>query len=78
MPVLEKQPLSMEELDAMVAVELPDREMLSLITININNLLSNLSVKFTLSNVHLAITICGVVNVENLFVNTKLLCHISK
>ena len=77
MPVLEKQPLSMEELDAMVAVELPDREMLSLITININNLLSNLSVKITFKNIHIAATICGIVSVENLFVGTKLHCTIS-
>src|ERR1700747_1797406 len=59
MTALEKRSVSMEELDAMTAVELPDREMLSLITVNINNLLSNLSVKITFKNIHIAATICG-------------------
>jgi len=77
MPVLEKRSVSIEELDAMAAVELPDREMLSLITVNINNLLSNLSVKITFKNIHIAATICGIVSVENLFVGTRMNCTIS-
>ena len=74
MPVLEKRAVSIEELDAMAAVELPDREMLSLITIVITNVLNNLTVDVTVKNVNIAAQVCAVVNVLNSNIGTDLTC----
>ena len=35
--LLEKKPIGMEELEAQTALELPEREMMALITINVGN-----------------------------------------
>jgi len=78
MPVLEKRTVSIEELDAMAAVELPDREMLSLVTILITNVLNNLSVTVTVKNVNIAAQVCAVVNVLNQNIGTNLTCTIQQ
>lgn len=78
MQVLEKRTVSIEELDAMAAVELPDREMLSLVTILITNVLNNLSVTVTVKNVSIAAQVCAVVNVLNQNIGTSLTCTIQK
>lgn len=78
MPVLQKRTVSVEELDAMAAVELPDREMLSLVTILITNVLNNLSVTVTVKNVNIAAQVCAVVNVLNQNIGTSLTCTIQK
>lgn len=78
MPVLDKRTVSMAELDAMAAVELPDREMLGLITVILTNVLNNLSVTVTVKNVNIAAQVCAVVNVLNSNIGTNLTCTISK
>jgi hypothetical protein len=78
MPVLEKRTVSIEELDAMAAVELPDREMLSLVTILITNVLNNLSVTVTVKNVNIAAQVCAVVGVLNTNVGTSLTCTVGQ
>jgi organic hydroperoxide reductase OsmC/OhrA len=78
MPVLEKRTVSIEELDAMAAVELPDREMLSLVTILITNVLNNLSVTVTVKNVNIAAQVCAVVNVLNQNIGTSLTCTVQQ
>jgi hypothetical protein len=76
MSVLEKRPVSTAELDAMMAVELPDREMLSLVTVTISNVLNNLTI--TVKNVNVALQICAVVNAINSNFGTNLTCTINQ
>src|SRR5438309_1704782 len=47
MMTLEKKRLSLEEIETQTALELPNRELLSLITVVITNVLNNLSVDVT-------------------------------
>jgi hypothetical protein len=77
MLVQEKRTLSLEDLEAQEVVELPDREMLGLITIVINNVLNNLSVDITVRNVRVAVQVCAVVNVLNTILDgDRLTCTI--
>lgn len=61
----EKQALSVDELESQYALELPDREMLGLITIVINNVLNGLSVDVQVKNNNIAVQVCAVVEVLN-------------
>ena len=56
----EKRPLSVEEIDAQAALELPDREMM-LVTIIINNVLNNNTVEIDVRNVNVAAQICAAI-----------------
>ena len=76
MPVLEKRTVSFEELDRMAAVELPDREMLGLVTVVITNLLNHLTVRIPIQHNRVAVQICAVVNALNTHLHTHLTCHI--
>jgi hypothetical protein len=76
MQVLEKRTVSFDELDRMAAVELPDREMLGLITVVITNVLNHLTVRIPVKNNHIAVQICAVVNALNNHLHTHLTCHI--
>jgi hypothetical protein len=76
MPVLEKRTVSFEELDTMAAVELPDREMLGLVTVVITNVLNHLTVRIPIQHNHVAVQICAVVNALNSHLHTHLACHI--
>jgi hypothetical protein len=57
----EKHALTVEELEAQAALELPDREMLGLINIRIVNVLNNLRLTVTVSNNNVAVQVCNVV-----------------
>ena len=59
--VLEKRQLSLEDIEAQTALELPDREMM-LVTVVITNLLNNLSVSIDVSNNQVAAQICAAVS----------------
>lgn len=76
MSVLEKRTVSFEELDKMAAVELPEREMLSLVTVVITNVLNHLTVRIPIQGNHVAVQICAVVNVLNNRIGTDLTCHV--
>ena len=76
--VLEKITLSLDELEAQYAAELPEREMLGLITIIITNLLNNLSVNVQVKNVNVAVQVCAVINVLNQNIGTNLTCNIQQ
>ena len=56
--LLEKQPLSIEELEAQTAFELPERDM-TLVTVVITNLLNNNTVTVTLRNIDVAVQLCA-------------------
>ena len=62
--LLEKQTLSMEELEDQAAFELPNRDMM-LVTVVINNVLNNLSVDVDVRNNKVAIQVCAIVNLLN-------------
>jgi hypothetical protein len=77
--VLEKTALSLEELEAQYAAELPEREMLGLITIIITNVLNNLSVDVEVKNVNIAVQVCAIVNVLNTILDgDRLTCFIQQ
>jgi hypothetical protein len=58
--LLEKQTLSMEELEDQAALELPNRDMM-LVTVVITNLLNNLSIDVDVRNNKIAVQVCAVV-----------------
>jgi len=73
---LEKTALSIDELEAQYAAELPEREMLSLVTIIITNVLNNLSVDIQVKNNNVAVQVCAVINILNQNIGTNLTCDI--
>ena len=62
--LLEKKALSLEEIEAQTALELPDREMM-LVTVVITNVLNNLSIDVDVKNNKVALQVCAVVNALN-------------
>jgi len=75
--LLEKKALSLEEIEAQSALELPDREMM-LVTIVITNLLNNLSVEVDVRNNNVAVQVCAVINALNANIGTDLTCDIQQ
>jgi hypothetical protein len=65
MATAEKQALSAEDLEAQFALELPEREMLGLVTVVITNVLNNLTVNVQVKNNKVAIQVCAIVDVLN-------------
>jgi hypothetical protein len=61
----EKKTLSVEELEAQAALELPDREMLSLVTIVIRNVLNGLHIRVNVKNNNVAVQVCAIVQALN-------------
>jgi len=76
--LLEKKRLTPEELDAQTALELPEREMMALVTIIITNLLNNLSIDVDVKNNNVAVQVCAVVTALSSLVNTPLDCSIQQ
>jgi len=75
---LEKKVLSLEEIEAQAALELPDREMM-LVTVIINNVLNNLSIDVDVRNVNVAVQVCAVVNALNTILDgDRLTCTIEQ
>ena len=74
--VTEKRALSIEELEAQTALELPDRELM-LITVVITNVLNNLSVSVDVKNNNVAVQVCAVVQAINTIIApTSLTCAV--
>jgi hypothetical protein len=61
---LEKKALSLEEIEAQTALELPDREMM-LVTVVITNVLNDLTVNVDVRNVNVAVQVCAAVDLIN-------------
>ena len=77
--LLEKQRVSLEELEAQVALELPDREMMGLITVVITDVLNNLTIDVDVKNNKVAIQVCAVVQLLNSITSTdKFTCTINQ
>lgn len=62
--LLEKKALSLEEIEAQSALELPDREMM-LVTVVITNVLNNLSIDVDVRNNKIAVQVCAIVELLN-------------
>ena len=76
--VAEKTRLSLMDLDAQTAVELPNRD-LALVTVIITNLLNNLSIEVDVKNNNVAVQICAVVQALNaILFPTALTCTIEQ
>ena len=74
-----KRTLTMEDLDAQRALQLPDREML-LVTIVITNVLNNVSIDVDVRNINVAVQVCAVVEALNTEILTvdSLRCEIQQ
>ena len=76
--LLEKKALSLEEIEAQAALDLPDREMMW-VTVIINNVLNNLSIDVDVRNVNVAVQVCAVVNALNTILDgDRLTCTIQQ
>ena len=74
----EKTRLSVADLEAQAAFELPDREMM-LVTVIITNLLNNLSVDVDVTNNKVAVQVCAAVQAINTIIApTVLTCDIDQ
>jgi hypothetical protein len=76
--LLEKRRLTMEDLEAQTALELPERDMMALVTIIITNLLNNLSVDVDVRNNNVAVQVCAVVSLLNDAIGTSLTCTVQQ
>jgi hypothetical protein len=76
--LLEKKRLTLDELDAQTALELPEREMMALVTVVITNLLNNLSIDVDVKNNNVAVQVCAVVTALSSLVATPLSCEIAQ
>ena len=73
-----KTPVTLDQLDAQAALELPDREML-LVTVVVNNVLNNLSIDVDVRNVNVGVQVCAVVNLLNTILDgDRLTCTINQ
>jgi hypothetical protein len=77
--LLEKKRLSLDEMEAQTALELPAREMLALVNVIITNVLNNLSVVVNVQNVNVGVQVCAAVNAINtILVGESLTCVIGQ
>lgn len=60
-----KKMLTMDAIENQSALELPDREMLGLVTVVITNLLNNLTVDVDVRNNNVAVQVCAAVQALN-------------
>jgi hypothetical protein len=75
----EKQALSLEDLEGQYVMELPDREMLGLVTVVITNVLNNLSIDVTVRNNRIAVQVCAFVEALNtILAGQSLTCTIQQ
>ena len=73
----EKKTLTLADIDAQAAFELPSRETLALVTVVINNVLNNNTVTVNVNNNHVAVQVCAAVNLINTIIApTTLTCTI--
>jgi len=77
--LLEKERLTLDELEAQAALELPNRDMM-LVTVIINNVLNGLHIDVDVRNVNVAVQVCAVVNLINTIIapDAALTCTIQQ
>jgi hypothetical protein len=70
------QALSVEELEAQAAVELPDREMLSLVVIR--NVANGNKLRIRVNNNDVAVQVCALVHAIDALTLSKLICFVKQ
>lgn len=65
MLTLEKKTLTLADIDAQSAFELPSRETLQLISVTVTNVLNNLHIDIPIQNNHVGVQICAAVTALN-------------
>ena len=77
--LLEKERLTLDDLEAQAALELPNRDMM-LVTVIINNVLNGLHIDVDVRNVNVAVQVCDVVNLINTIIapDAALTCTIQQ
>jgi hypothetical protein len=73
---MDKRSLTIEELDAEAAFELPDREMLALVVIK--NLANNNRISVRVSDNNVAVQVCALVHAISALSIDKLTCRITQ
>jgi hypothetical protein len=73
-----KQQLTASAIDTQIALPLPKREMLGLVTVVITDLLNNLSVSVQVQNNQVAVQVCAAVNAINTIISETLTCAIQQ
>ena len=73
-----KQVLTASDVDTQTALELPNRDMLALITVVVTNLLNNLSISIPIKNNNVAVQVCAVVDALNANIGTQLTCLVGQ
>jgi len=77
--VLEKRQLNLEDIEAQTALELPDREMMALVTILVTNNLNHLSIPIEVKNNNIAVQVCAAVQALNtILAPTTLTCEVAE
>jgi len=77
--MLEKKRLTAEAIQLQTAVELPRRQMLSLVNVYIRNVLNGLHVRVTVANNNVAVQVCAAVQLINTIIApTRLACRIAQ
>ena len=76
----EKMRPSAADIEAQSAFELPDREMMALVTIIVTNVLTDISIPIEVKNNNIAVQVCAVVEVINVELLTvdALVCEIQQ
>jgi hypothetical protein len=72
----ESSALTLEELDSQLAMELPDREMLTLVVIRNVSILSNNRIHINVRNNNVAVQVCALVAALDLLTVNSLTCTI--
>ncbi len=65
--LLEKKALSLEDIEAQTALELPDREMMQVVVI-IGDVLSDNTISIEVKNNRIAVQVCALIDVINVIV----------
>jgi hypothetical protein len=75
-----KRQLTADVLEHQTALELPDRQMLALVTVVVTNVLNNLSVDIPIKNNNVAVQVCAAVELINteLLTTDSLTCRIGQ
>ena len=68
--LLEKRALTLDEIDAQAALELPARDLM-LVTVVITNVLNNLTVDIDVRNNKIAVQVCAIVNLLNVLLGQQ-------
>jgi hypothetical protein len=76
--LLEKKRLTLEDFEAQTALELPERDMMALVTVVITNVLNNLSIDVDVKNNNVAVQVCAIVQLLNAEIGTSLTCSVQQ